>query len=391
MSERVQAFRDEFPPPGRTVPQLLLRQREKFGDHPLFIGPGGRITFAQAPDRVAERAGALSAAGIRKGDVVAILSENHLDFALTFLAAGWIGCLLLPINTALKGPQIQYALARSGARLLLCQSAFAETVRTVDFSTLPKLEAVWTDERYDGTPSRWITDPGIGASVDAGSLSPGDAFALFFTSGTSGPSKGVTCPQAQFFWWGAHTAAILGVMPGEVLHTTLPMFHVNAANTMFQALLTGATMVIETRFSVSAFYERLIETKASATYLLGAMVPMLLSRPISAAERDHGVTRALAPGVPAPLKAAFTERTGIVLVDGFGSTETNFVIASPFGETPSAGMGRIRPGFTARVVDAHDNEVAPRRGWRTDSALGRSFRLHDRLLRRARQDRGGLA
>jgi crotonobetaine/carnitine-CoA ligase len=339
----------------------LLRQHERFGERTLFTGPGGSITFARAPAMVAARAGALAAAGIGKGDVVAILHGNHIDFALTFLAAGWIGCIVLPINTASKAPQIEYLLRQSGARLLVVEAEFIDAVRPVDFSALPNVHMIWVH----GAPPPMdiagpviVQDPGMGAPVEAAEVSPGDSLALLYTSGTSGPSKGVACPHAQFFWWGAHTAALLGLGAGEVLHTTLPMFHVNAANTIFQALLSGATIVVAPRFSASAFYDRLIEHRASVTYLLGAMVPILLSRPPSTAERSHGTTRALAPGVPEPLKAAFTERTGITLIDGYGSTETNFVIGTAFGEPRPDGMGHIVPGFQARVVDEADNELA---------------------------------
>ena len=64
------------------------------------------------------------------------------------------------------------------------------------------------------------------------------------------------------------------------------------------------------------------------TYLLGAMVPILLSRPTAPEERGHRVRIALAPGVPGHFHAEFTRRTGIALLDGYGSTETNFVIGT---------------------------------------------------------------
>jgi carnitine-CoA ligase len=96
---------------------------------------------------------------------------------------------------------------------------------------------------------------------------------------------------------------------------------------------------------------------ATVTYLLGAMVPMLLSRPATPAERAHQVRVALAPGVPANCHKDFTERTGIVLLDGFGSTETNLILASRHDDCRPGYMGRLVPGFEARVVDDSDNEV----------------------------------
>jgi len=167
----------------------------------------------------------------------------------------------------------------------------------------------------------------------------------------------VICPHAQYFWWGLNTAHLLGVVEGDVLCTTLPLFHTNALNTLFQALIEGATAVYEPRFSASDFWRGLERHHATVTYLLGAMVPILLSRPPDPAERAHRVRVALAPGVPAQFHAPFAERTGIGLIDGYGSTETNFVIGTSLAEQRPGGMGTVFTGFAARVVDEFDNEL----------------------------------
>ena len=95
----------------------------------------------------------------------------------------------------------------------------------------------------------------------------------------------------------------------------------------------------KSRFSASGFYPTLAARQATVTYLLGAMVPILLSRPATAEERGHGVRIALAPGVPGHFHAEFAERTGIALLDGYGSTETNFVIGTAIGEAKPGTMG----------------------------------------------------
>jgi crotonobetaine/carnitine-CoA ligase len=96
---------------------------------------------------------------------------------------------------------------------------------------------------------------------------------------------------------------------------------------------------------------------ATVVYLLGAMVPILLAQPVSAAERGHRIRIGLGPGVPASAAAAFRERTGVPLVEGYGSTETNFVIASSPERSRPGCMGWLQPGFDARVVDANDFEL----------------------------------
>ncbi len=193
--------------------------------------------------------------------------------------------------------------------------------------------------------------------MEAAELADGDPMTVLYTSGTSGPSKGVICPHAQFYWWGVHATKHLGIVAGDVLYTCLPLFHTNALNSFFQALISDATIVVDRRFSASGFFDSLIGARATVTYLLGAMVPILLGRPAADNERAHRVRIALAPGVPERFQADFTERCLIPLLDGFGSTETNFVIGGSIEQQRPGCMGRVVNGFDARVVDEHDQPV----------------------------------
>jgi crotonobetaine/carnitine-CoA ligase len=188
-------------------------------------------------------------------------------------------------------------------------------------------------------------------------VQPGDLALILYTSGTTGPSKGVCCPQAQYFWWAVNTAALLQVRADDVLCSSLPLFHTNALNTFYQALLTGSSVCYEKRFSASGFFPSLLKHRATVTYLLGAMVPILLSRPVSPEESAHATRIALAPGVPAQFHEEFTQRTGIRLLDGWGSTETNFVLGTDIERQKPGLMGQVFEGFQARVVDDQDNDV----------------------------------
>jgi crotonobetaine/carnitine-CoA ligase len=89
------------------------------------------------------------------------------------------------------------------------------------------------------------------------------------------------------------------------------------------------------------------------------MVPMLLSREPTVEEQTHKVRCALGPGVPANLHIAFEQRSGIRLIDGYGSTETNFVIGSITAEQRPGTMGRICPGYHARVLDRNGKDAQP--------------------------------
>jgi len=242
---------------------------------------------------------------------------------------------------------------------LIVEGAFAGNLDHLDVAALP-LETIWTIDAEAPLCVGTIMSapvPASGQACEAEATRPRDMLTILYTSGTTGPSKGVCCPHAQYFWWGANTAALLGLGRADVLQSTLPLFHTNALNTFFQALLMGVSVTYEKRFSASDFYAALKRSDATATYVLGAMVPILLSRPRGPEERAHRVTVALAPGVPARFHTEFTERTGIHLIDGWGSTETNFVLGTTTDKTRPGTMGPVFDGFQARVVDGDDNDV----------------------------------
>jgi crotonobetaine/carnitine-CoA ligase len=348
-----------FAPEQRSFATMLQVQAKRFGAKTMVQSGETAWSFAGAAEAAARSAGRLEAAGVQAGDRIALICENRPEFIETFLGAAWLGAVLVPINTASRGLQLRHILENSGARLMVIEAALLGALEHVGLETL-KLEKIWMiDPPGDNVPVPRMAQalPALSEAMPAGTARPSDTLAILYTSGTTGPSKGVCCPHAQFFWWGVNTAHLLGVRDDDVLCTPLPLFHTNALNTLFQALITGATAIFESRFSASGFFPTLAARKATVTYLLGAMVPILLSRPPAPEETGHGVRIALAPGVPGHFHAEFAGRTGIALLDGYGSTETNFVIGSEIGAARPGTMGRVFEGFQARVVDGEDNEV----------------------------------
>jgi len=349
-----------FAPAERTLPAMLMGQAERHGDRPLVSAGDDTWTYTETAAAAARTAGTLRAAGIGPGDRVAIICSNRIELLGLLLGCGWLGAVAVPINVASRGALLQHILSNSGARLLVLEPEHAGNLAMLDASALA-IEAIWTigapgENSLGRIAPRAMPPPG--EAIPPAALAPSDLAMILYTSGTTGPSKGVCCPHAQYFWWGANTAALLGVTSDDVLCTTLPLFHTNAINTFYQALLTGASVRYEKRFSASGFFPALAQHRATVTYLLGAMVPILLSRPESAEERAHATRVALAPGVPAQFHAPFTRRSGIRLLDGWGSTETNFVLGTTVDRQKPGLMGPVAEGFSARVVDDLDNAVA---------------------------------
>ena len=357
-----EAFR-AVPFAARTLPAILQLQAS-LGNRPFISTAKHALSYAQAPTLAARIGYQLKSAGIQRGQRVAAFCGNRIELLQLWLGVAWAGAVLVPLNTALRGQQLQHALQVTRPASLFTEMSLVEPLHEVA-QALSSVRNIWV---FDGKDTdgldrigllpleRWTLGKEQAAPEPVG---PGDAAAILFTSGTSGPSKGVICPQAQFYWWGVNTGKALGVTMDDVLYTTLPFFHTNALNTLWQALLVGATYSFGARFSASGFWEEIKRSEATVTYLLGAMVHILLKRPAQTDDRHHRLRVALSPATPQAQVELFDQRFGVKLVDGYGSTETNLVLSNVIGDFVPGTLGRIVDGFEARVVDEQDCEVPP--------------------------------
>jgi carnitine-CoA ligase len=350
---------ERFPSADRTLSTILTRQAEQYGNRVLFVSGETRWTYSETVAVAAASAKLLTDAGIRPGDRVALMCSNRPEFLQVYLGCAWLGAIAVPINTALRGIQLSHVLRNSKPALLIVESTLLNTIETVD-GDVERPGQVWTiGEPPSTSDMKWsaVPMPSLGAQAPAGAARPGDTVAILYTSGTTGPAKGVCCPQAQLFWWGIYSARALGIREGDVLFTTLPLFHTNALNAFYQAVLNGCTYVLESRFSASTFWAIARRHEATVAYLLGAMAMMLLAQPEKADDSAHRIRVALGGGVPGQFHRPFLERFGVPMVDGYGSTETNFVFAGSIPSDRPGTMGYLAGGAEARIVDADDAEL----------------------------------
>lgn len=230
------------------------------------------------------------------------MSANRREFVDLFLGCAWLGAVLVPLNTGLRERGLRHALDMTEPSIVVAERQYAGLLTGCGRDPWP----------IDSVGPRAEAEP-----IRPAPVRPDDTAAVLFTSGTTGPPRGVRCPHAQFGWRGANVGGALRLTPDDVLYTCLPLFHTNALNALMQAMTAGSS----------------------------------LAQPPGPYDRAHRVTRALAPATPAHLWEPFRERFGVTLIDGFGSTETNYVIGAEVGGGEPGYMGTVRPGFSARVVD----------------------------------------
>jgi acyl-CoA synthetase (AMP-forming)/AMP-acid ligase II len=129
-----------------TIPAALLHAAERFGDREALIDGGSRWTFADLADAALRSAGAMIAAGVERGDRVAVWAPNGRLFVAAALGAVSAGAVLVPLNTRFKGEEAAWILRRSGARLLVTDNGFLgnDYVGMLSGAELPSLSEVIT-------------------------------------------------------------------------------------------------------------------------------------------------------------------------------------------------------------------------------------------------------
>ena len=341
--------------PDRTVNRLLISASAAFSDSTALTDGVTSVTYAELPEWAARAAGGLHAAGVRPGDRVVVVSTNRLEVLEIFLGCSWLGAIFVPLNPDSPIEQLATFLDYVEPTAILAESACLNPVEEAARTLSDRALNVGQISGGPGDPA-WLWAPG--QAHDLTLSEPSSPLAILMTSGTTGVSKGVVCPQGQFIQWGDSVGELLNLTPNDVAYTCLPLFHTNALNGVIQSFIHGSRFHLGGRFSVSRFWERIRDAEATVTYLLGATVSMLLTRPPSDDDHAHRVSRILAPGTTTAVVLEFERRFGPELIEGHGMTETNLTIAPPPKERRLGFMGTVAKGFEAVAVDEQGLEVA---------------------------------
>ena len=182
-----------------------------------------------------------------------------------------------------------------------------------------------------------------------------------YTSGTTGPSKGVMVAHAHAYEYANGCASVIAVDEDDVYYTAgLPLFHIAGRwGVLYGALIKGATAVVPRQFSARNFWDDIRRHKATATYSLGAMANFLQRQPATARDREHTLRRMLMCPLLPDLDA-FVQRFGVEVATAYGSTEVNAPLALPLGSRiPNQHIvGMVRSElFDVAIIGENDEKL----------------------------------
>jgi len=288
------------------------------------VGGAVPVTWGSYAGRVAQIAAGLAALGVRRGDTVALMMTNRPEFHLADTAAFHLGAVPFSVYNTSAAGQIAHVLADAGARVVVCEEQFAARLLAVVGGT-----AVHHVVCIDGHPGGTLTleelmaggDPGFGFEKAWRAVAPGDLLTLVYTSGTTGPPKGVEITHAQMLAELAAANALMPAGPADRVVSYLPMAHAaERALGHYGTMLTGVQVttvadakalpgaLTDARPTIFGGVPRVFEKLKAGVEALVALEPDPAKR--QAAQEAFGVAHqyvgaALAGQVPAALAQAY--------------------------------------------------------------------------------------
>lgn len=303
--------------------------------------------------------------GVRKGEKVAILSRNRLEYGLAFFGVARSGGVLVNISTMYGPTDLAHVLGKSDAVALIYDAHFADLIASVR----AKLPAV---RSYIELPDPQQQPDALLQLIQGASVKPpavvldeDDPFCINYTGGTTGMPKGaLVSHRARSVT--AHTAALeQGFDERDVVLIVTPMFHIAGLKLMYQAaIMIGATVVFSRKWSVAEFVEQCERHEVTTTFLVPTQVIGLLNEPGLAPARLATWRKLVVGGAPVAneTQMAMSQRyPNVAITQIYGQTEIGIVASvSPWHLPAKLGAcGRQVFNVEVAVVDPEGRPVAP--------------------------------
>ena len=355
-----------------TLVEAVRHQARAQGEREfLSFENGERFSFAEF-DRLTDcLATALADLGLTAGDRILGLLTNSKEFMITMIATHKLRAVFVPVNTELRGGFLEHQIINSSPRIIVVDdnlmgrfSSFdpsetgIETVVGVGDESSPdisklgllaEVSQVRMDSLLDTTPNtEKLADP-----------SPSDVCTIMYTSGTTGPSKGVLMPQGHCYLFALGIVAAMELTEQDRYFCCMPLFHANGLfMQVYASLLAGSSCHVIKRFSVTDWLNIVREENITVTNALGVMPEFIFRSPPSPNDRDHKMTRILAIPVAEEWGVAMQERFGVKLRQGFGMTEVNMVAYSDLDDPVMSGCaGPPLSDFFEVIIADPDSDV----------------------------------
>ena len=347
-------------PAGLTMRDVIGRNARWRPDADAYVQDGRRLTHGAYAERVAALASWLASKGLDRGDRVAILSMNSLEYCEVVGACEWGGFVAVTINFRLTAAEIAFVLADSTPRALVYEARYAPTVAALAERLMGvELICVGADDPVAAA---------YGAAVDrfagedlAKPPSAEDLVYLIYTSGTTGRPKGVLSSHRRAVRLAEVMGGELETTPGGRTLLNTPLFHVGALNMRAAQVWRGGACIVMAQGDAAAIAEVIARERVSTAFMVPTQLQTMLDLPGSGALDLTSLTTLSVAGapIPVPLLRRALARLGPVLIVQYGMTEGQgttlykpelAAAAEPGGEARIGSIGHAHPQGRLKIA-----------------------------------------
>lgn len=371
---------------------FLAEQAKRYDDRPMLRVDGEGRSYARVLHDAHALARGLQSFGLGSGSRVGLLMSTSAEAVDVWFAAAILGCVESPFNTNYRGSLLLHLVEDSEVEVVVCDATHVEELTRTIASAAHPPRIIVNGESAEGTtlqslyldPDGWSPEPFDGGEV------------ILYTSGTTGPSKGVVHNQRGTILLARYVAEVCSYTEADRLLNFFPLYHQNARYTgVLAAIAAGACIDLESRFTSSGFWDLCRERGITAFNYLGSVVTMILNASADAGEsvRDHPVRIGWGAGCALRDRDELERRFGIELVEVYGLTEAPMATVNLPGSGCAPGSaGRASAFFDVRVVgdDGRVAQVGQDGGIQVrpkiDDVFTRGYYGDDRATVRATQD-----
>ncbi len=332
---------------------------------PAVVFDGGQLSYGELDELSDRLASGLESAGLRPADVVAVQLPNIAQFLIAYFGILKAGCVVVPLNVMLKAPEVAFHLSDSGARILITwEPLLGEAAKGAAEAGVSEIYAVGhAEDAAGGLPfERLLAGAARGPVLARRDVS--DTAVMVYTSGTTGRPKGAELTHLQLYMNADIPGRLFDVQPEDVVITVLPLFHVFGLCSILNLCVRfGCTMSLIPRFDPAVVLAAIQRDRATVFEGVPTMFVALLSSPDLDSYDISSLRVAISGGasIPAPVLDAFEERFGVVILEGYGMTETASTTTFNRSETERRAYSVGKPiwGTQTQIWDDDGNALPP--------------------------------
>lgn len=358
-----------YPREQRTLGYILDDKAQKLADKVFIYYKDQTVTYGELSETSNRFANTLiSDIGVKKGDKVGVMFPNGPDYVLLQFSIAKTGAIQVPVNTELKQELLSYQVNFCDAEVLIVDEKYFPLLQSIS-STLKNVKRVLI-KTPEFKREKFTLPKGIDilpyAKLFAGAqTTPGvdinwyDPVAIFFTSGTTGPPKGVVMPHNHHYDMPRTLCECWRLGPEDIVYIWSPFYHGIAQYSSVQpAMLAEGAVAIADRFSASGFWSDIRKYRATAILAVYTMAPILLKQLERGDDAENPLRVYCTIGIAPSIVDTFEKRFGVNVLQIFGSTEHGVVAYTPYGKKKFGAVGPINArDFEVKIVDEHDQEL----------------------------------